>query len=60
MALASMQELTDKIASLMETYRFEKVFSYLGDLGQPGVKPFESLLEGSFKTNPAGIFPDHG
>ena len=56
-ALASMKELVDKSVSLMETYPFQQVFSYLGDLGQPGIKSFESLLEGPVRPIPPAFHP---
>ena len=55
--LASMKEVVDKSLSLMGTYKFQNVFSYLGGLDQPGEKMFESLLENSLKPIPPEFQP---
>ena len=56
-AVALVEELAQKAVSLMETYQFQHVYSYLGGLGQPGVKVFESLLESPVKPIPPAFHP---
>ena len=51
---ASSKEKTEELAKI---YHFDNVFSYFGNIGTKGAKPYEELLKGSPDPVPDGYHP---